>query len=473
MPSEFFAGRRTRPAHELRGPRVYSTDLHPNLFSPTPLDKQILTTALSLKAKIITRGLVTINGAHFLSPQAIRFFAEHPDFIECPNIVTAFREDKKDFGDFVSNYEKRYQTAGITSAELNAHVDLLNEKVTTLLPWKLEDVGEKYRTLVLRGLQNPNSSIRHRLMNDAGLDDTSMNTLIQKLREEVNLSDHLGMQTYLEEQSKEVQEHLRPFTTSCYHIIGVGVVNCETGTDLQPLADYKAEEMLRNDVEDSNYDEFGVFRRFYEIAMEAIDASIMPESVLRALTFEDASRFGTRLHESEFVPRYESVIQRFAEGLKQKSDAAAIEQLDIEAFTNDIEELSRLFEEEIDKELDEYKTKYQDEKRSGVVAAIWRAKASTPSRSSGTLKPSSKPPTRRLISLRTAGSPIRAEPRKWRSKWRVKNVTKSSRPSSITQILAKRPRFWMPRRSSANSTSSAQAALNRSSPRGSRSVPVQ
>lgn len=369
MPSEFFAGRRTRPAHELRGPRVYSTDLHPNLFSPTPLDKQILTTALSLKAKIITRGLVTINGAHFLSPQAIRFFAEHPDFIECPNIVTAFREDKKDFGDFVSNYEKSYQTAGITSAELKTHVDLLNEKVTTLLPWKLEGVGEKYRTLVLHGLQNPNSSIRHRLMNDAGLDDTGMNTLIQKLREEVDLSDHLGMQTYLEEQSKEVQEHLRPFTTSCYHIIGVGVVNCETGTDLQPLANYKAEEMLRNDVEDSNYDEFGVFRRFFEIAMEAIDASIIPESALQALTFEDASRFGTRLHDSEFAPRYESLIQRFADGLKQENDAAAIEQLDIEALKSDVETLSRVFEEEVDKELDEYKTKYHNEEISNVVAA--------------------------------------------------------------------------------------------------------
>jgi hypothetical protein len=62
-------GYELRQAGSISGPRVYSTDFHPSRFDHDQLPEETEATILrSLKVKFLTKGTVTINGAHLLNP---------------------------------------------------------------------------------------------------------------------------------------------------------------------------------------------------------------------------------------------------------------------------------------------------------------------------------------------------------------------------------------------------------------------
>jgi hypothetical protein len=77
MAAAFFTGRKIVKAEELAGPRVYSTDLIRTLFDPGDPANSRATSARALKIKIITKGLVTLNSAHLVSPLGVHLLDKH------------------------------------------------------------------------------------------------------------------------------------------------------------------------------------------------------------------------------------------------------------------------------------------------------------------------------------------------------------------------------------------------------------
>src|SRR6185312_1447945 len=96
--SQFISKREQVQAADLRGPRVYSTDL---LVSADDLQESVTVTSRALKIKLITKGVVTLNAVYLLSPLAMAVFDVHPDVLSGPGILPAFRVDKNSLSDLL------------------------------------------------------------------------------------------------------------------------------------------------------------------------------------------------------------------------------------------------------------------------------------------------------------------------------------------------------------------------------------
>ena len=347
-------------ASELTGPRIYSTDLHPHSFEDNEdVDRALRRAELALKAKMLTRGLVTINGSHFASPIGMRFIEEHQDdFLTSTAMRTAYRADRDNgFGAFIEEYQNEhhdwYKEAGIGDAQLKEHIKYLDTKVERILPWNPEGVDQQYRETVLNGLNDENSLVRARLLGSKTVNSKNIDVLRSKIQSEnLDLSDDNAMFEFMMRQPPEIQRVLRPFLLSCYHVVGLGVVNCEAGTDLEPMASLKADEALLANSEPNEDDELSVFKSFFRAAITATGAYATPTWFLEDLKFADAAEIGKRLHSSGFSKSYDRILSAYGEGLLKRTDENAFASLDLPQLAADISNLDETFRTEIGRELD-------------------------------------------------------------------------------------------------------------------------
>ena len=62
--------------------------------------------------------------------------------------------------------------------------------------------------------------------------------------EALDLTDSSTLRNYISAHPQPARELLTCFAAACYHMNGTRVVNCETGTDLYPLSDFKAADVV-------------------------------------------------------------------------------------------------------------------------------------------------------------------------------------------------------------------------------------
>lgn len=351
----FLKDKTTTLAEELTGSRVYSTDLHPHNFSDlsaVQVEEALVRADISLKAKIITRGLVTINGAHFMSPTGMRFIeTKKEDFLENPAMRTAYRIDESvGFGAYQREYQNEsfdmYREFSVDDASIASHARFLDEKLQRILPWNPEGVGENYKNLVEDGLNNETSIVRA-FLRSGGFDETHIEQVAKSLAGE-DLTDDNGMNLFLMGQPPELRKILRPYLLSCYHLIGVGVVNCEAGTDLMPMANLRAHEAMSS-ASDISHDELGAFKAYFKAALEITGADYVPEVFLESLSYADAAEIGQRLHNSKFAECYERVLSAYTKGLQLPDSAEGFDAINMGEVNADILAMEELFHEEIDK----------------------------------------------------------------------------------------------------------------------------
>jgi hypothetical protein len=132
-------------------------------------DEVELATLRSLKIKFLTKGTVTVNGAHFMHPAVLPFLQKHPAILEHRLLLPALREDKADFGDYVSDFEAEIAASGMTSVALKEAVAFVGDRIDTVLPWRAEQAQDAFRDRLLFGLSNPNSLVHRSLLNVPGL----------------------------------------------------------------------------------------------------------------------------------------------------------------------------------------------------------------------------------------------------------------------------------------------------------------
>lgn len=356
---EFLKTKDTVLAEALTGSRVYSTDLHPHNFADLDseqFDEELIRADISLKAKIITRGLVTINGAHFLSPMGMRFIdAKGDDFLKNPALRTAYRIDENSGFDA---YRKEYQNASIdlyrdyavNDASIVAHARSLDETLNNILPWDPDGVGDRYRNLVEEGL-NDETSIVRTFLRSGGFDESHIGQIAESLKGQ-DLSDDNGMNLFLLGQPPELRQILRPYLLSCYHLIGVGVVNCEAGTDLMPMASLRAHEAMSG-AGKILHDELGDFKAYFKAALEVTGADYVPEAFLESLSYAEAAEVGQRLHKTRFAECYENVLAAYSKGLKFPNSEEGFNAIDLGHVNADILEMESLFNKEIGREYQE------------------------------------------------------------------------------------------------------------------------
>jgi hypothetical protein len=357
MAKNFLNTRKLIKSDELRGPRVYSTDLLPAHFGPANPDESLLITARALKIKIITKGLVTLNSTYLVSPLGVRLVEAYPDIFGGPAILPAFRTDKSTLEDLIASTEG-HEAAGIDEKSLQLHIATLEATIGQAMPWELGQVGDNFKTTLIRELQNPRSPIRIELSQQGGVGD-DMKEIVTEIAA-LDFSDSKNLRNYISKiDDKRVREPLKRFATACYHIVGTSVVKCETGTDLNPLSSFKATDLILSgrDATPERLSENAVFLdAFMGAALSAIQASMLPAQIIDSISFGTAHQLSTALRTQGFQEKYDRITSAYVRSISESTPEQALEQLDAEMIASTARDLAGVFQKEILNELPGYET---------------------------------------------------------------------------------------------------------------------
>jgi hypothetical protein len=237
---------RERPANTLSGPRVYSTEFHPSHFDAPKLsqgmEEQIIR---SLKVKFLTKGIVTINGGHLLNPPVVQLLRKNEEILTDGLLLPARRVDKRHFGDYLEDHKDAIKAAGWNSEDEKSAASFIEERVSVILPWRVEQALDAYRGRLVEGLKDPRSLVRHRLVKTTGFGEVQLDKLIDEIGD-LDLTEDHSMTHFINAQPENVREILHRFSHACYHVVGTRVVNCETGTDLSALSAVRINDLTEN-----------------------------------------------------------------------------------------------------------------------------------------------------------------------------------------------------------------------------------
>jgi len=361
-----------RLADSLTGPRVYSTDFHPGHFLGVKVDDELERAILrSLKVKLLTKATVTINGAHLLNPPVVNILRKNEALLGKGLLLPALREDKASFADYVADHERGIQAAGWSDADRKSAADFVDSNIDTVLPWRVEQAQEPYRHRVIGGLTNTKSRVHRKLMALAGFSDNDLARLVKEV-ETLDLKEDGAMRDFLAQLQVPVRDTLLPFTHACYHLVGTDVVNCETGTDLAELADFRVDEMTDSDVfENMNLlSDTNIFLRCcFATAMQAINEQTFPVIIVDQLSFDDIVKARGALADQGFQRKYDEIVGDFLRRLASEDSMRELETWDAEKTAQVAKELSEHFARYLNAEVPDYRKAIHDWHRGEAIRA--------------------------------------------------------------------------------------------------------
>jgi hypothetical protein len=357
-------------ANTLSGPRVYSTDFHPSHFpNPKLAEDQEAQIIRSLKAKFLTKGIVTINGGHLLNPPVVQLLREHEELLTDGLLLPARRVDKHSFGDYLEDHKDAIKAAGWTTADETAAASFVEDRVSLILPWRVEQALEAYRTRLLAGLEEPRSLVRTSLLKTAGFGQAELQRIIDKVAE-LDLNEDHSMARYIDGQPENLREILHRFSHACYHVVGTSVVNCETGTDLSALAEIRINDLTENAVNqrDEILSDINIFHRCcFATAMQAISDMAIPITFLDAIPIKRMRIIQDGLRDRGFQQKYDGIVKDFLSRIAAGNDPTSLSSWDTAKTVTLVEELSAHFKEHIGRELGHYKTEVEKKHEHGAI----------------------------------------------------------------------------------------------------------
>lgn len=376
MASSLFENRKVVKAEDLRGPRVYSTDLLPSHLDLNDANESVAVTARALKIKILTKGLVTLNSAYLVSPLGVRLVDAHPDLFDGEAILPAFRADKSSLSELVAS-SGGHDAAGISDAHLREHIARLEDRVKQIMPWSLGNVGDEYRTAVIGGLRNPMSLIVKELTSSYGLDRDSVVRMAAEI-EALDFGASVNLRNYIANLPGKVRSPLTRYISALYHAVGTAVVQCETGTDLSPLSEFKAADIMlaaRDGRPEMLSDDALFLEAFMGFALDTIQASVLPTQIIDSISFETVHKISGALRDQGFQEKYDQITSQYVTSIAQEDAHEALDRLDEGAVAAIAGELAKAFQKEIIAELPNYKTAIQSDAqerlyRSGADVAV-------------------------------------------------------------------------------------------------------
>lgn len=364
------AAKRERSAETLSGARVYSTEFHPSHFSGPKLaqgrEEEIIR---SLKVKFLTKGTVTINGGHLLNPPVIELLKKNEEILTHGLLLPARRVDKSQFGDYLEDHKDAIKAAGWTSADETAAASFIEDRVSVILPWKVEQALEAYRNRLIEGLKDPRSLVRHSLMNTAGFTEGDLNRLVEDIRK-LDLTEDHSMSRYIDAQAENVRDTLHRFSHACYHVVGTHVVNCETGTDLSALSTIRVNDLTENAANRNNsiLSDINIFHRCcFSVAMQAINETTLPVTFVDAIPLKQMREIQEGLRKQGFHDKYDRIVNDFVMRIAAGNSLETLEHWDTSKTVQLVEELAGEFKGHIGRELTHYKTDIQKEHEHAAI----------------------------------------------------------------------------------------------------------
>ena len=342
-------------AAALEGPRVYSTDLLPNFFVAGDVDESVETAGRALKVKIITKGLVTLNGIHLFSPLGVHLLDQHADLLDGDALLPAFREDHDSF-EVVASHAGNHAAAGIDAARLKDHIQRVEAQLKRAMPWSLGNTAERYRRLILGDLKNEDSIVSRQL-GEAGLDRDRIKEIAEHVAG-ADLKQSAELNTYVDALPEtDAREPIRRFLAACYHNVGTSVVNSEAGADLSPLSHFRAADLQlasETAAERALSDETIFLDMFMTYALETIQCSAMPTWIIDGIDFKTAHQLGAVLREKGFAEKYDRVVRDYLRMSGLLGEGASIGDLEVEQVAWMARELRDTFEKSVIAELPNY-----------------------------------------------------------------------------------------------------------------------
>ncbi|RWP39796.1 hypothetical protein [Mesorhizobium sp.] len=361
---------KNRLAESLSGPRVYSTDFHPRSLEGERTAEHDALTIRSLKVKLLTKGVVTINGGHLLHPAAISLLRQHEALLTQELVLPAIREDKGSFEAYVPDYEEYYRQWGWSEKEIAAAVDFVDQRVTTILPWRVEQAQDQYRACLINGLEAPNAAIRKSLIGQ-GYKDANLEQLVDSISK-ADLSEDKAIDHLLAAQPLNVRPILSRFANACYHVVGTSVVNCETGLDISALAYHKLGDISGAEVYEQQdlLSDTNIFLRCcFEIAMQAINERAFPATVIDSIPIDTIAKIRLKLQEQGFQDAYDEVLRTFTDRIGGSSDLSTLEEWDPERTVELVNALGGQFRTYFEEEVPGYRKAIQERREEAAIKA--------------------------------------------------------------------------------------------------------
>ena len=160
------------------------------------------------------------------------------------------------------------------------------------------------------------------------------------------------------------QTALRHYTHACYHLVGVKVVNCEAGLDLTSLSDMRMAEFLQRDGVLS--DDEVCLRLLLEAAIEVINSTTFPESLIDNVSINDLGMVRDALRQEGFQAKYDQLLEEFFSAMRRPR-SAGLETVDVSHITSLAENLSKYFRSYLQTELLSYRTRSELEQRGSFL----------------------------------------------------------------------------------------------------------
>jgi hypothetical protein len=364
------APKQERPAESLSGPRVYSTEFHPSHCNSPVLSQAAEEEIIrSLKVKFLTKGTVTINGGHLLNPPVVQLLRKNEEILTDGLVLPARRIDKRHFGDYLEDHKDVIKAAGWNAEDEKSAASFIEDRVSVILPWKVEQAIEAYRSRLVEGLKDPKSLVRHRLLNTAGFSEDQLAKMIAKIGE-LDLTEDHSMTHYIDRQSENLRETLHRFSHACYHVVGTHVVNCETGTDLTALSTIRINDLTENSANrnDNVLSDINIFHRCcFATAMQAINEKTLPVTFVDAIPLKQMRTIREGLEKRGFHDKYDRIVEDFLSRIAAGNDPASLTGWDTAKTVQLVEGLSAQFREHIGRELGHYKTEIQKKHEQGAI----------------------------------------------------------------------------------------------------------
>lgn len=354
-------------ADELGGPRVYSTDLlnDPGLTA----EATVPITKRALKIKLITKGIVTLNSEHLFSPLAVDLLDQTGDLFLDGRIIPAIEVNS---ADLLTQAEASNAASGniVEPARLKDHVERLQEAIQTVMPWDARGIDGRFKDMVVDGLRNPHSQIAT-LLRARDLTEQDVADLAARIGQ-LDLRRSEPLWTFIDTLDEPIKEDVRRFARSAYHMVGTGVVKCETGTDLHPLSHYKAVDHLiagRDSTPEMMSDEAIFLDVFMGSALGAIHSLVVPTQIIDSLDFKDAVALSSVLRNQGFQDLYDRVTREYLRFAALPVDQQSLEDLDVELITDAVSNLERQFDEEVLRQLKSHKSNTQQQIEGEMLRA--------------------------------------------------------------------------------------------------------
>jgi len=327
---------------ELNGARIYFTGFDKKAYNYKKSKEEMLKIIeKNLKVMLLTKNRIVFGASHLKSDLAQEFIIKNPEIFEKGLVVPALRDEHN----------------GDLSKAIGYKSDIVN-LFNSCISWSLKENTQWFHMKMLEGFENEKSILR---INIKHTPISNINSIIDKLKQKDYFDREISNKIIPTLIAKSDLEAFKKYQTLVYSISGARVVNCQSALDQEnmlfdySISDIENRKIFLNEVE-----------IFHRIFIDQIFKILEREKLdfFDRLTFKDIIELREIIENSNFILKYNSLIEKSTNLIKKKD---FIDFYSCSEILELAEDIRKNFYEEIDKQVDEYYKNKVEEKRQNKI----------------------------------------------------------------------------------------------------------